>query len=84
MVPGGNGDGSDRAGTVEASFTTRGIHTWYGLDLTGLVQRWVSGELANSGLMLRSPYSTGSYYFASAENANMALRPRLVVGLADP
>jgi len=76
-----NNTSSDRRATPEDSIVTRGNHQWYGFDLTTVVQGWVSGTLANNGVLLRaSQYADlGPFYFASAESSEASLRPRLVV-----
>ena len=72
---------TDRRATRESSVTTSGVGKWYSLDLTAAVAGWVSGSVANQGVLLRAPStsSTALYYFASAESGNATLRPRLVV-----
>ena len=54
------------------------------LDVTPLVQQWVSGERPNHGVVLRLPddelaYGGGGVAFASTEDGAVALRPRLEV-----
>jgi C1A family cysteine protease len=34
--------------------------SWYGLDVTGLVQGWVDGSFPNYGIMLRGPEGSGN------------------------
>jgi hypothetical protein len=72
---------TDRRGTAQASFGTSGINQWYELDLTTLVQEWVSGSLANNGMLLRgsSAFDLATFYFSSAQGSVAALRPKLVV-----
>ncbi len=71
---------TDRRGTAESTLTTAGVRKWYAFDLGSLVQEWVSGSLANEGVLLRqSVPSDRSILFASAENYTVANRPQLVV-----
>ncbi len=77
--PGCNDTVTDRCADFESRVTSAGIRRWYGLDLTGLVQDWVSGNLPNNGLVLRAPGSSGSLWFAGAQNADLSLRPKLVI-----
>ncbi len=77
---------TDRRSAPEDSITTTGNNQWYSLDLTAVVQGWVDGTLANNGVLLRaSQYADmGPFYFASAENSDAGLRPRLVVSYRLP
>jgi hypothetical protein len=77
---GGANDGkTDRRSAAESTVTTSGPLKWYSFDVSDLVQGWVSGELENNGVLLRAAYSMGSFRFASAENGNAGLRPRLII-----
>ncbi|MEM4724563.1 MAG: DNRLRE domain-containing protein, partial [Candidatus Hadarchaeum sp.] len=78
-LPGGNDTSSDRRAVAESMLTTSGVKKWYSFDLTALVQGWVNGSIANHGVMLRAAYSTSSFQFASAQNGDASLRPKLVV-----
>lgn len=80
QAPGANG-AADRRSTAEGRFTTSGIFRWYSLDLTSVVQEWVSGSLANNGFLLKGGAGSpdGLFYFASAQHATPTLRPRLVI-----
>lgn len=80
-VAGANGVGTDRAGAAESSVNATTVLRWYTFDVTALAQKWVTGSQANNGVMLRgaSSSSTAVFYFASANNGNAALRPRLVI-----
>ena len=53
---------------------------WMDLDVTRLVQQWVSGAIPNRGLMLRSSGTPGFSRFASTE-ADSEFRPRLTLRL---
>nr|MBC7245446.1 DNRLRE domain-containing protein [Chloroflexota bacterium] len=77
--PGANDTTSDRRGAAESTLTTSGIRKWYSFDLTRLVQEWVSGGLPNNGVLLLAAYSSGSFYFSSAQDGSPPLHPKLVV-----
>lgn len=79
--PGGNDSALDREATPECAVTTHGIRTWYGFGLTGLVQAWVNGSVANHGVLLRgaSAWSTLEFHFASNQADDTSLHPRLEV-----
>jgi hypothetical protein len=80
-LPGGNDTSLDRSPTPEGIFTTRGVSTWYGFNVTSAVQGWISHGLANNGLLVRASSSTasGTFSFASAQSSQVDLRPKLVV-----
>jgi hypothetical protein len=64
---------------AESSFTSWSIRKWYDLDVTSLVQDWIDGSRPNHGVVFRSLESTSSLWFASAENSDRLLRPKLVI-----
>lgn len=80
-APGCESVTTDRRETAESSVTTLGVGRWYLWPLTDVVQGWVSGGLANNGVLLRgaSNVLTGTMSFASADHANVGWRPKLVV-----
>jgi predicted phosphodiesterase len=79
--PGCNDTTTDRRPSPESSVTTTGIGLWYDLDLTAIVQDWVSGNLPNYGVLLRGtfPLDMSSIYLASAQSGTTSLRPKLVI-----
>ena len=77
--PGANDTTTDRRPNPETTIATRGVATWYNLDLTSIVQSWVNGALANNGVLLRPAYSPNSFYFASAQQTMVDWRPKLVI-----
>ena len=85
-VAGCNHVPTDRQGLAESSIVLTLPDTWYEFDLTALVRRWLDGSMANNGVLLRAtdPLSTHSFQFASAENGNAALRPRLIISFDLP
>ena len=71
---------TDRRAIAASTVTTAGIRKWYAFDLGSLVQAWVSGGLANDGVLLRQSVSSDrSMLFASAEYSTVTNRPQLVV-----
>ena len=79
-LPGCNNTKTDRRGAAESTVTTSGINKWYSLDITALVQQWVSGGLGNNGVLLRQTTNAAyRFHFASAEKGNKTLRPKLVM-----
>ncbi len=91
--PGCNDTSTDRRVWPESTGTTSGIRKWYDLDLTAIVQQWVSGGSAsgqgllgangvpNHGLLLRgsSSFSKAVFYFASAQHGSTSFHPKLVI-----
>ncbi|MGQ9493171.1 MAG: DNRLRE domain-containing protein [Anaerolineae bacterium] len=77
--PGGNDTTSDRRALAESTLTTSGPRKWYSFDLTALVQGWINGSVVNNGILLRATYSTNSFHFASAQNVDTSLRPKLII-----
>jgi Disaggregatase related repeat len=76
--PGGDFDPSS-IGNFVASGTG-----WKSINLTPLVQSWVSGTVPNQGVILLSPtgrYTNSAklYYSSDAANANASQRPKLAV-----
>jgi hypothetical protein len=63
---------------VWASTTATATNTWILLNVTNLVQGWVSGAYPNYGFLLRTTTtSSGTTSFASSDNSNSSLRPIL-------
>ncbi|MBK7199015.1 MAG: DNRLRE domain-containing protein [Anaerolineae bacterium] len=55
-------------------------HIWYRLDITPLVQRWLSGQTPNFGLLIRATSDAPVRFdLASNEITTGALQPRLVL-----
>ena len=83
-MPGANDSSTDRSAIPESVVTTQGVSSWYSFDVTSAVQGWVSQDLPNNGLLLRasSASASGTLSFASANNAQADLRPRLIVTYA--
>jgi hypothetical protein len=79
-APGCNDIVTDRGEMPEFAVGTDGPRRWYAFDITGLARQWVSGGLANNGVLLKAPGDyVATYFFGSAENGDMSARPRLVI-----
>lgn len=79
-VPGCKGSGSDYVLSPRETTTLNGIARWYSWDVTGPLQAWLSGQLANNGVLIRQDtFSSAAFQFASSERASQGVRPRLIV-----
>ena len=80
-VPGCGSTTTDRRAAPEAGFSASGIARWYEMDVTGIVQSWISGAVPNNGWLLRSQAATGdqAFLFASADYSEPTLRPMLLI-----
>nr|MBC7244150.1 DNRLRE domain-containing protein [Chloroflexota bacterium] len=68
-----------RVGRVESA----GV--WVEWDITPLVQEWVSGSVANEGVILIAPYQYHRHlYFRSSNVVDKARRPRVEVQYYEP
>lgn len=76
---GANAVPGDRDGAALDSREFLGEGKRLGLDLTGAVAGWVANPSSNYGVALRSDSRAVQYDLASAENANAASRPKLLV-----
>ncbi|MGQ9567272.1 MAG: DNRLRE domain-containing protein [Anaerolineae bacterium] len=78
--PGCGDTSTDRAGTPTDRAYMQADKTWYTLDITPLVQRWVQNAATNRGVFLWGN-SSGSveYDISSAEAEDPALRPKLTI-----
>ena len=84
--PGCSDPATDRGATPEATVTSTGIRRWLAFDVTRLAQEWLSGDLYNSGVLLRGApaWSTGILYLVSARDELTSYRPKLVVNYRVP
>ena len=75
----GCGDGTDFRSNVELEVSpTMTGNDWNSFDITSLVREWVSGTIANNGLILRCPTVVGGntpHSFYSYNNSTVANRP---------
>ena len=78
-APGANAVPADREGAALDSREFLGDGKRLGLDLTSAVAGWVASPASNYGVALRSASRAVQYDFASAESANAASRPKLLV-----
>jgi hypothetical protein len=76
-------NGGDYSAPVLASVDVKGggQYTW---DVTGLVDGWYSGRLANYGMLLRLPNAGQGATFFSREASTGSVRPVLRVTFAKP
>ncbi|GAB4406595.1 MAG: hypothetical protein Kow00123_19270 [Anaerolineales bacterium] len=55
-------------------------NVWVSLDVTDIVRNWAAAPSTNLGLLLRDAGGNSvGYTFASSENANSSIRPKLVI-----
>lgn len=81
-VPGAAGINLDRAGVSSAEVNLDITSGWITLPLTSLVQNWVSQPDLNHGIVLEMTsdgYDNVEYKFASSNNFEQRLRPRLTI-----
>ncbi len=89
-TPGANGIPSDRSGVLLSQQRLDEVKVWERFDVTQALAEWNAGSQANHGLAIKGGSGSGgvNYDFASSENADPAIRPRLVftyaVSLAPP
>ena len=76
-TPGCQNVPNDYDGTPRASQIVSSANTWCELDITSLVQQWVSNPNSNRGLLLRGQTLAGEYTFTSSDYLNASLRPQL-------
>ncbi|MFA5022649.1 MAG: DNRLRE domain-containing protein, partial [Candidatus Paceibacterota bacterium] len=93
-TPGGSFTGNDHisilskyGGTGYEDSGSGPYNEWFQLDITSLVQDWVDGTCDNYGLMLWQPngdfhYQNQEIDFATRDDADVSLRPRLVISVA--
>jgi hypothetical protein len=70
---------TDRRPTAESTLLINGYNQWYAFDVTTLVRQWMSGSLANNGVLLRGSTDGHSFYFGSSEYPTTVVHPKLVV-----
>ncbi len=77
--PGCSQVGTDRVADPDSALTVSGTRRWYEMDVTHMVQRWVSGNLPNHGMLLQAESGSGFFAFSSSDGFDMSRRPQLVV-----
>jgi type II secretory pathway pseudopilin PulG len=70
--------GGDINTPVVAEIAINGGETWVSWDITSLVERWVSGD-SNYGLLIKPDSALNQARFASKEDADTSLHPRLSI-----
>lgn len=89
-APGANGVPTDRSNALLSQQRLDEIKVWERFDVTQALAEWVSGGYTNHGLAIKGGAGSGgvNYDLASSENADPAIRPRLVftyaISLAPP
>jgi 2',3'-cyclic-nucleotide 2'-phosphodiesterase (5'-nucleotidase family) len=80
-IPGCGDTVLDRLPMAESTLTTGNPRYWHAFDVTALVQEWVNGMTANSGLLFKSEREAqgASVFFASSEYSDESVYPRLVI-----
>jgi hypothetical protein len=83
---GGCNGPEDRLQTPESLVRIRTIYSWYHLDLTRVVDGWVSGSLANNGVSLQAveELDEDTVWFTAADDGVPANRPKLVILYVPP
>jgi len=72
---------TDREAVALSSIMTSGLAKWHTFDLTNVIQGWIDLTVPNYGVVIQQGWPTvnSGYYFASAQYANPALRPKLQI-----
>lgn len=79
-VPGADGVLVDRAASASAAAVVSTLNVWYDLDITSLVQSWVTDPAANCGvILLPVPGTAARYDFYASEALQVGWRPRLTI-----
>ncbi len=74
--------GSSATGGNPIAITTSNLNQFLIIDITPLVQQWVSGSLPNNGVALALTTSNGAFSFDSKEAILTSHQPELIVTLA--
>ncbi len=79
-VAGANGIPTDRTNTLLDQQRLDAVNVWERFNVTDALAQWVSGSQANHGLVIKGGAGSGgvNYDFASSENNDLTIRPRLV------
>ncbi|MGB5519134.1 MAG: DNRLRE domain-containing protein [Gammaproteobacteria bacterium] len=77
----GTAGGDYDPAAIASSAITAAIDDWESWDITTLVQGWVDGSFYNNGLLLRGSGDV-NISFASKENADATLHPKLIISYA--
>ena len=77
---GANGIPADRSGMLLSQQRLDEVKVWERFNITQALAEWTAGQQANHGLAIKGGSGSGgvNYDFASSENADLAIRPRLV------
>ena len=79
-TPGANGIPNDRSNVLLDQHRLDELKVWKRFDVTQALAEWVSGAYTNHGLAIKGGAGSGgvNYDFASSENTDLTIRPRLV------
>ncbi len=76
--------GESATGGHPVSVASSSLNQFLVIDITPLVQDWISGSEANYGVALELTSSSGSFSFDSKENTNTSHHPELEIQVAGP
>lgn len=76
------GLGASASGGHSVSVTSGTVNNFVSIDITPLVQSWVSGKTPNNGIALSLFGSTGAFAFDSKESPFTSHEPELEIALA--
>ncbi|MCS7131344.1 MAG: DNRLRE domain-containing protein, partial [Hadesarchaea archaeon] len=83
-MPGADRIGVDREDVPITRGSVQQAGQWYRWDVTEAARRWVAFPEQNHGFVLRGDGSSRArFHFASSNESNVSLRPRLVIRLSD-
>jgi len=82
--PGAWGADQDYAWTASSQAVLNQTSTWYGFNVTNLVQQWLQDPASNYGLLLRGGAGLASFQLSSSESAILANRPVLEIVYVQP
>jgi hypothetical protein len=78
------GLGGSATGTHPVSLTSSNENDFVNIDITSLVQDWVSGITPNYGIALQAQSNNGTFYFDSKESSTTSHEPELEIVLNGP
>jgi hypothetical protein len=76
--------GSSATGGQPIAISGANLHQFLVIDITALVQQWVSGSVPNYGVALSLTTSNGSFSFDSKESIYSSHEPELEISLNGP
>ncbi len=76
--------GTSATGGNPTAITSSNLNHFVLIDMTTLVQQWVSGSTANNGIALQLTTTSGGFSFDSKESAATSHEPELEIQLEGP